>query len=61
MRPVAFVQTPNLEEEALATALKKRLPKFKIPDAFLPMPPLEAGQLKPSRAVLAGLVPLQRF
>jgi O-succinylbenzoic acid--CoA ligase len=61
MRPVAFVQTPNLEEEALATALKKRLPKFKIPDAFLPMPPLEAGQLKPSRAVLAGLVPQQRF
>ena len=54
-RPVAFVRASSepVDSAAIAAALAERLPKYKIPIAFLPWP-IEAEQgLKPSRAQFA--------
>ncbi|MFP4191733.1 MAG: o-succinylbenzoate--CoA ligase [Candidatus Hydrogenedentota bacterium] len=54
-RPAAFVRANSgaADSAAIAAALATRLPKYKIPIAFLPWPP-EAGEgLKPSRRQFA--------
>ncbi|MFO7774801.1 MAG: 2-succinylbenzoate-CoA ligase, partial [Candidatus Hydrogenedentota bacterium] len=54
-RPAAFVRgsSGTVDSAAIAAALAARLPKYKIPIAFLPWP-IEAGQgLKPSRRQFA--------
>jgi len=58
-RPVAFVRTPSgvhLDQEDLICQLERDLPRFKIPEAFLPWPE-EADErgLKPDRTYLTTL------
>lgn len=64
-RPVAFLDAPFLvapflendrNEEALRQFLTERLPKFKIPDHFLPMPSLPDSGIKISRKALMAHV-----
>lgn len=54
-RPVAFVRASAMKSDQWAAELKKRLPAFKIPDAFYPWPAGEekAPGLKLSRAWFA--------
>ena len=50
-RPVAFVErATDLTDSDLRDALRERLPKFMIPDAFLPWPETEESEgMKPDR------------
>jgi O-succinylbenzoic acid--CoA ligase len=52
-RPVAFIR-PFVSVESLKSSLIARLPKFKIPDRFEPLPSDMQGQ-KPDRGKLARL------
>ena len=46
-RPVAFVTlAPGTSTAGVEAALRERLPGYKVPDAFLPLPKPVAGQLK---------------
>jgi len=52
-RPVAFLRTASNQlpsNQELQSLLEKRIPRFKIPDAFHPWPKLQQKGLKPSRA-----------
>ncbi len=58
MRPVAFCEITTTEEtsfDALRTWLGDRLPRFKIPDRFFPLPGQHGGGLKPDRRQLQEL------
>jgi len=53
-RPVAFIRG-EFDPDALRTALRERLPRFSVPDAFLPWPDEAPGaDGKPPRAWLAA-------
>jgi O-succinylbenzoic acid--CoA ligase len=55
-RPVAFLDSDEIEVERIAEFLGQRLAKYKIPDRFLPWPKKEVGTgIKPSRKRLAEL------
>jgi O-succinylbenzoic acid--CoA ligase len=53
-RPAAFVDASGLDAGAIERALRAVRESHEVPDAFLRMPPEEAGALKPSRARLAA-------
>ena len=56
-RPVAFIKSVNEipDTEQIKRHLKKYLPKFKIPDLFLPWPDEKRPGIKPDRNFFAGL------
>lgn len=51
MRPVAFVRTysGSIDPRILHQQLAVNLPKYKIPDAFFPLPELEGNRIKRDR------------
>ncbi len=59
MRPVAFVDMRNggkLDVSALRLQLEKNLPRFKVPDKFLPWPKdAQSPGIKPDRQALAKI------
>lgn len=59
MRPVAFVDMRNrdkLDASALRLQLEKNLPRFKVPDKFLPWPKdAQSPGIKPDRQTLAKI------
>ncbi len=58
LRPVAFVAFAGapVDDAALDTQLAQVLPRFKIPDAYLPWPTGQDPRQKPPRALFAKLV-----
>ncbi len=55
-RPVAFVKGDSLTSDRLASALRERLPGFKVPDAFYAMPEDALEGLKPDVAGLTAML-----
>jgi O-succinylbenzoic acid--CoA ligase len=59
-RPVAFVDVEEIQLTSILDYLSDRLPKFKIPDAFLPWPrDASPAGLKPGRQELKRLASSQ--
>lgn len=59
MRPVAFIDMRNggkLDTSALRLQLEKKLPRFKVPDKFLPWPKdSQSSGIKPDRQAMAKI------
>ena len=59
-RPVAFVKSKeSVPESELRQFLEKRLPRFKVPDLFLPCPELAETDLKTDRNALSKLAQIR--
>jgi acyl-CoA synthetase (AMP-forming)/AMP-acid ligase II len=52
-RPVAFLSPPVTDPNAISASLEARLPRYKIPIAYLPWP--DGCGLKPNRKALREL------